>query len=207
MKTFLNYLGQARLYSLIDLALLLVAVKATTFEFIGIMLLHLGFLAYLENIHSHSYRKALPKLVWVILTIGGIFFYRIVEIIPFLLFSFLYVNKNKKGFGYFSSLFRGLQYFFLIAGIIGYTSYFPIIVLLAMAIRNFIGDWRDVEKDRLEKMATLPIVLGLTKNFKYGHLIAVLSTSILWWHYSGLTVFVLPPLLVLEIGTYYLTPR
>jgi len=167
----------------------------------------LGFIAYLENSHAHSYREIVPSFVWVALIVAGAIFYTHIEFFPFLLFSFLYVNKNNQEWGYFSPFFRGLQNFFLIAGIVGYASYLPFIVFFVMTARNFMGDFRDIEKDRKEGMMTLPILIGFKKDFNYGHLALVLISSTIWWHFAGLPIYILVIALGLEIGTYWITPR
>ena len=206
-KICVNYIGQIRVYSLVDLVLLLLAAHAGMYDIVGVLCLHLGFIAYLENNHAHSYREIVPSFVWVALVIIGALFYSHMEFFPFLLFSFLYVNKNNQEWGYFSPFFRGLQNFFLIVGIVGYRSYLPFIVLFVMIVRNFVGDLRDVEKDINEGMKTLPTMIGFKKDFKYGHLAIVLLSSILWWHFAGLPVYVLAIVLALELGTYWITPR
>ncbi|MEI6316336.1 MAG: hypothetical protein WCO65_01250 [bacterium] len=206
-KIFVNYLGQIRLYSLIDLILLLVAARAGMYDIVGVLCLHLGFVAYLENSHARSYREIVPSWVWITLALVGVLFYSHMEFFSFLLFSFLYVNKNNAKWGYFSPFFRGLQNFFLIAGIVGYRSYLPFIVLFVMILRNFAGDLRDVEKDTRDEMKTLPTMLGFKKNIRYGHLAMVLVSTAIWWHFAGLSIYMLAIVLAFEIGTYWITPR
>lgn len=207
MKTFLNYLGQFRLYSLVDLILLLIATQANTQVFLGVIFLHLGFLAFLETRHSHSYRNRLPKCVWIIFTIIGIFLYRHWEVVAFLLISYLYTKKNHGYFASISPLLRGFQYFFLIAGIVGYHHPLSWIALATIFIRNFAGDLRDTTKDRDANMKTLPVLLGLNKNIPNIHLIAVLLTSVIWWSFTSLSIWALLIVLIIEIGTYNITPR
>jgi 4-hydroxybenzoate polyprenyltransferase len=207
MKTFVNYLGQCRIYSLIDLALLLFATKATPQEFVGVLFLHLGFLAYLEIKHAHSYRNIVPKWLCIGLFIIGIVLYPHLEVLGFLVCSYLYTQKNKKPFGYFSPIARGLQYFFLVAGIIGYNSFLVWIVLVLVTIRNFVGDLRDVNKDKKEGMETLPAFFGIKKDIKYMHLVFVLITSLVWRHFANLSILTLLFVWIVEVFTYNLTPR
>ncbi len=140
----LNYLGQLRIYSLIDFVVLLVASQANLYEFIGVVLIHVGFLAYLESRHNHSYRKSVPKYLWIFPTIVGIAFYgHYTFALLFIICSLLYTLKTKSYFAIFAPFMRAFQYFFLIGGITGFFSQLPWIVLLVIFIRNFTGDVRD----------------------------------------------------------------
>lgn len=207
MQSFKNYLGQLRLYSLIDLLILLIAVKASSFEFVGVVFLHIGFLAYLESRHQHSYRKKLPKYLWVVLAIIGLLFYQHIEGVLFVILSYFYTLKNKQHFGLFAPIMRGLQYFFLVAGIIGYHNKFIWVVLVLIVIRNFCGDLRDVVKDREENLKTLPIGIGLTRDIKYIHLIVMLVTTFVWFQYTNWSLWFLISIFLIQILTYSITPR
>ncbi|MES2471099.1 MAG: hypothetical protein V4526_02630 [Patescibacteria group bacterium] len=207
MSILLNYLGQLRLYSLADLIILLLAIQATSKEFAGVILLHVGFLAFLESRHSHSYRRKVPNLVWIALGIAGIFLYGHIEVIGFIVFSYLYAKKNKGMAGGFSFLSRGLQLFFLVAGITSFASMLPWVALGAFSVRNLLGDFRDVEKDTKEGMMTMPIVMGMKKGFRYAHLFATMLTTILWWSLGDLHISYLVGALIIEIVTYQWTPR
>jgi len=166
-KTLLNLLGQVRLYSLIDLILLIIAIKADNYQFFGIIFLHLGFLLFLEHNHKHKYRMPFPKHLWVLLILTGIVLYQSFFVIGFLICSFLYTKKNLSNFSPFSPFLRGLQYFFLVAGVIGFQHPISFIAGGLMMLRNFAGDLRDITKDKKEKMKTLPIVLGFSKDIRY----------------------------------------
>lgn len=203
---FMNYLGQVRLYSLVDLILLLIAVSADKFEFIGAILLHLSFLAYLEFNHGHKYRKSFGNYVWVILCVFGIIFYSHIEVLGYLLFSYLYTKKNEKGFPSVAPIFRGLQSVFLVLGIMGY-SILLVPLFFLMAIRNFIGDIRDIEKDKKEEMRTLPIVLGMKPSWYYWHLVFTMFTSTILWFYADISFIWLILVYLIQIGSYDWTPR
>ena len=207
MKTFLNYLGQFRVYSLLDLIILLIAVQAAPQEFLGVIFLHLGFLVFLETRHSHPFRIKMPKGLWAFLTLFGIILYRHWEIIPFLLLSFFYVEKTQKYFGYIAPFLRAFQYFFLFGGIIGYHHQIILIIPLVIFIRNFAGDLRDITKDRNDGLKTLPVVLGLKNNIKYIHLIAMLSTTLIWWSFTSLPIHFLLVVFLVQIFSYNITPR
>jgi 1,4-dihydroxy-2-naphthoate octaprenyltransferase len=207
MKALLNYIGQLRIYSLLDLIILLVAIKANPYEFIGIIFLHISFLAYLESKHKHSYRRKTPEYIWITLTFIGLILYRHIEGLLFILCSYIYTLKNKKYFALVSPIMRGLQYFFLIAGVIGYDNKLIWVVLFALTIRNFCGDLRDTTKDKKEGLKTLPIVMGLNIDIKYIHLVATIVTTFIWFQYTNLTPLLLIPIFLIQIYTYNLTPR
>ncbi len=194
----LDYLGQLRLYSFVDLIILLIATKATTVEFIGTVF---------EAQHHHSYRKKVPKYLWIILIIVGLLLYGHIEGILFVVCSYLYVLKTKKSFALFAPIMRGLQYFFLVAGIVGYHDNLAYIALVLIIVRNFCGDLRDITKDKREKLNTLPIAWGLNRNIKYIHLLTVIITTFIWFQNTNLTIWILIPIFLIEILTYNLTPR
>ena len=202
-----NYLGQLRIYSLIDLFILLIAIRATNYEFIGVILLHIGFLSYLETRHKHSYRKMIPNYLWIVLSLIGSIFYWHIEGILFILFSYLYTKKNIGYLATFSPIARGLQLLFLVAGIVGYINKFTLIAFILLSIRNLCGDLRDVVKDRSENMKTLPIILGFEHNIKHIHLVATLATTFIWFQYTDLNYLYLVPIFLIQILTYNLTPR
>lgn len=206
-NTLLNLLGQIRVYSLIDLIVLLVAIKTNVPQLVGAIILHIGFLLFLEYTHKHNYRTPFPKYLWAFLFLIGIVFYKSFFVIGFLIFSFLYTKKNLPFLSPYSPLFRGLQIYFLTAGIIGFLNPLCLFAGVLLGLRNFTGDLRDITKDKKEKMKTLPIILGFNKDMKHIHLIALLLTSLVWWNISELSLIWLIGIFLIEIGTYNLTPR
>ena len=206
-EKIINVFGQIRVYSLIDLALFALAIGSKKFELLGIILLHIGFLFYLEHKHKHTYRVQIPSVIWVAFCVLGIIFYDKLSAIGFLLFGFLYAKKNSKNFSPLSSLFRGMQYYFLAAGILGFLSPISFLAFGLLTIRSFAGDLRDVTKDRKEKMRTLPIVLGFKKDIKTLHIILLMLTSLIWLVLSGSSLLWLIPVYILQIITYNITPR
>jgi 1,4-dihydroxy-2-naphthoate octaprenyltransferase len=202
-----NYFGQLRFYSLFDLILLLIAVRANNLEFIGVIFLHIGFLVYLEARHNHSYREEVPVFFSFVFLIFGVFFYQHIALLGFLLASFFYTIKDRGGIGIFSSIFRGLQIYFLIGGIIGFSSNITYLAFGLMFVRNLIGDFRDLEKDNREKLKTLPLVLGFRKSWKYVYLPVIMITSFIWWYIADLEVIYLGIVYIIQILSYNLTPR
>lgn len=207
MHNFWNYLGQLRLYSLVDLLLLLAAANASVSQFGGVVFLWLGFLLFLENRHRHTYRQAFPAYLWPILYLFGLILYQRPEGLIYLLLTFLYTKKTERYLGLLSPVVRGLQNFVLVGGIIGYEAQLTWIVLLAIIIRNFLGDLRDVQTDRDEGIRTLPAALGFKKSSPYIHLAAILVTSFIWWKFSSLPIIIVLLVFLVEITTYFLTPR
>ena len=206
-RTIINYLGQFRLYSFVDLLLLLAAAKANMEQFIGISLLWLGFLAFLEVKHDHSYRKRLPRYLWLLLAVLGIVLYRKIEAVLFIIASYFYTKKVEKYWGLLSPFFRGLQNFFLIGGIAGYTTPLVWLALGLVVIRNLLGDFRDIKKDSKENIKTIPVLLGLKRDIKYVHFIMLLITSAVWWSFTDLSVMYLIGAFIIQITTYNVTPR
>lgn len=95
MKILLNYIGQLRLYSLADFVLLLIAIGSNKYECWGAIVLHIAFLAYLESRHVHPYRARVPKNLSYLLAILGLFIFRKVEGLLYLIASYLYTKKIK----------------------------------------------------------------------------------------------------------------
>lgn len=207
-KIILNYVGQLRIYSLIDLLLLLIVIKANWQELAGAILLHVGFLAYLESCHKDKGRKKVPNLAWIILGgLGILIFPHLLATGGYILTSFFYIKKKKGYWGIFAPIMRGLQNYFVVAGIVGFLNYFAFIVFIALFLRNLSGDYRDTIKDRMERMQTIPMVIGLKGNIQWMHLIFLFGTSTLWWTFSSLTVWVLVLVIIVQRLTYNLTPR
>jgi len=167
VKNYLwNIITQIRIYSLADLIIFLILLGANGSEFIGVILLHISFLFYLEAVHKHSYRVYTPNIIWITLGILGMIFYNNIAVLGFIVFSYLYTKKNSSFLGYYSPIFRGLQYYFLSSGIVGFLHPLSFVSLILITIRNFIGDLRDVSKDKKEGLNTLPIILGFRNSIK-----------------------------------------
>lgn len=206
MTVLLNYTGQLRLYSLADLFLLLVAIGSNRHELWGAIILHIGFLAYLESRHAHAYRAKVPRSISYLLAILGLVIFRRFEGLLYVLTSHLYTKKTRS-LGWISPFFRGLQNFWIVAAIIGYSSYLPYLIGLILFARNLVGDMRDTEKDRAEGVKTVPVILGMKRSIKNIHLVATMVTSVTWWLLSTLSVSWLVIVLLIQLTTYRLTPR
>jgi 4-hydroxybenzoate polyprenyltransferase len=185
---------------------MLIAAGAQRYDFFGAIVLHIAFLAYLEWNHKHNYRKIVPSSIWIILAILGIFLFRHVEVIGYIFFSFLYTLKKNPKFSPYSAVFRGAQTAFIAGALIGY-SYLTLFAFAILYLRNLAGDIRDVEKDRKEKLKTLPILFGMKKGPYWTHLIATMITSAIWFSFTNLETYWLVVVFVIQILSYELTAR
>lgn len=203
---WLNYFDLLRVYSLVDLALLLFAAEANARGFFGGIVLHISFLAFLESCHKQEGREpvptevGLPALIVAVLIWGQEKFAS-----PFLLFTVMYAAKNRGYWGLASPFARGAQIFLLTVPFASLR--FSLIAACAMAIRNVAGDWRDVVADRRAGMHTWPIVLGVKEDWLFLHLAATVATTWLWWCFTELGLVWPLVVALIELASYYWTPR
>jgi isopentenyl-diphosphate delta-isomerase len=207
LKKILNYIGQMRIYSVIDICIFAAALTSDWKSIVGVGILWASFLLYLENQHQDELRLHISQFAWLI----GIF-------IPFLLpiwllfmfaaFAFMYTKKKRnRFFGYTSPIWRGLQ-----NAVIAY-AFMPRLALLALtayAIRNFIGDLRDAGGDYRNRIQTLPVRMGFRRNQGwafYGHLACVITTTIAWSQYAGINEELLVACILIQLASYPMTPR
>lgn len=206
----MNLIGQLRIYSLVDLVLLLVASHATTEQFVGSVCLWIGFLLFLEANHRHSYRARFPKGSWAILWGIGLWFFHSTEIFILILLGILYTQKNKGSFAAISPIVRGLQSLVLVGGIMGFDHSLPWIAGALTAFRNFLGDLRDVEKDEAEGKMTIPVFLSpgqLPPFIRNIHLYGCWLTSSVWWMFSGLSIWWILITWIIQKKSYHWTAR
>jgi 1,4-dihydroxy-2-naphthoate octaprenyltransferase len=147
-----------------------------------------------------------PQWVSYALFVVGAVAYGKIEGLAYILFSYLYTKKITN-FGFASPLFRGLQSFFIVAGVTGYHSPIAYVVGGLLLLRNLAGDVRDSGKDGKEGMRTIPVIIGMKNNIKYIHLISTILTSTVWWSMSTLSIAWLLLVIVIQITTYNLTSR
>ena len=207
MKKLINLVGQIRIYSLVDLILLLVAINATFNQFTGSVCLWVGFLFFLEANHKHRYRESFPKGIWIIFWLMGLYFFHQPESFAFIVLSVLYTQKNRWNFALVSPVVRGLQTTVLLLGIMGHVGPFVILAGVLITIRNFLGDIRDSCKDFKENKKTLPVLLNYRTSSKYIHLYGCFITSAVWWTYSGLSIWWLFATWTIQTISYCWTPR
>lgn len=208
MQSLRSHLGHIRLYSFVDLILLLLATKTSEpTHLVGALLLWLGFLYFLEYQHAHEYRDRPSPLIWGVLTLAGLILYGRWHGLLFILLSFIYTKKTKLGWGRISPIIRGSQNFVLAAGLVGFTAPLAWFAFGLTIIRNFLGDIRDVSKDKKSGMQTLPIRWGMKQGWKYIHLVGVMVTSLVWWIVGDFSILYLIGAWIIEVATYQLTPR
>lgn len=202
INSLISHIGQFRFYSLADLILLLLAAGASGSIFWGIIFLWLGFIAYLENRHEHSYRKRIPRLVFIIFWLLGLVLFKKIEGILFIILSIIYTKKNQSYFGLVSPFIRGLQTVLIIGGISGYSNSLTWVTGSLILLRNLMGDFRDAGKDGEEGLKTIPVILGIKRNVPFLYFIFLLFTSSVWWLYSELSAIYLLIVLSIEATTY-----
>jgi hypothetical protein len=205
----LNYLGQLRLYSLVDLILMLYSGGYRSFDMLGPVLIWVGFLSYLEARHKDTGRAVVPNWVAAIFGVTSLFLFGFWKGLLFSLFSFVYTKKKLRYWGLVSPLCRGLQ----VLTIMG-PSQLGWIAAGATALRNLAGDWRDVIQDRTEGRRRVPeglktwaVVLGVKTDWVFLHLFATMSTTFIWWHYARIGISWLLAIYLVQIASYWATPR
>ena len=122
----------------------------------------------------------------------------------FIALSLLYCFKNRKNWALVSPFFRGLQ----TASLLWSNATWPMLILASCAItvRNVLGDARDTSKDRQENMLTWPVLLNWLDH-KYLHLVTVMATSTLWYVIGDLNPVLLVEVWIVQLMSYWLTPR
>jgi hypothetical protein len=208
LKTIINYIGQMRIYSIIDILVFAKAVKCDVSEMFGLVLLWVSFLLYLESRHKDRLRLLVNQYLWV-----GVFLPTMVLLpwwlpLLFILAGVMYTNKKRNRFyGCTSPLWRGLQ-----GGLMA-LAFMPTFTLLAFVvytIRNLVGDFRDIGDGLKDGARTLPISLGYRRNQVWafwGHLAMVVCTTLIWSWYAELSIVIVLLCILAEIVTYPLTPR
>ncbi len=216
-KKLVNYLGQLRIYSLIDYMLMLVAAGASPNgpQFWGALDYWVGFLAHLESVHHDQGREPVPGIlpwaVWLLATttwknddVGFLF----------IALSLIYAWKKRKPWGLVSPFVRGLQALVITGGIMGYGHLFPWVAAVLTGRRNWKGDQRDKEEDqkdvnknRPDGVQTWPVVMGQEKDKPFAHLTALLVTTWVWWWFSKLPWWVPMGVNLIQLATYWCTPR
>jgi len=207
-KKILNYIGQMRIYSLLDLIIFAFALTRDREFIVGIILLWIGFLLLLEGTHKDRMRSPINCFLWIVFLVPALFLLPVGAPILFMLFGYLYIlKKRNKFFGTTSFLWRGLQNFSLAF------LFNPPLAALAFVLtagRNLIGDLRDAGSDARDGVRTIPVRFGLKENQYwafYGHMLAVVFTTAVWFHFSQLSFSLFWPIAFLEIVSYPLTPR
>lgn len=207
-KTVLNYLGQLRIYSFLDIIVFATTLTINFGAIVGIALLWLSFLLYLESIHNDKPRLKVNKYLWLGPFIASLILLPIWICFAFALLSYLYTKKKQgKIWGVLAPFFRCLQ-----NGVIaiGFNFQLAILSIVLIFTRNLIGDFRDAYIDKQRGILTIPVVLGINKNqiwAFYTHIFFVMATTIIWFNYSFLDSRLIFPIIVFQLISYPLTPR
>ena len=207
-RKFLNYVGQLRIYSFVDMLVFATALTSDIRTIIGIGFLWLGFLLYLESQHHDPLRSATNGYLWIIPFVLSLALLPTWLCFIFAFFSYFYAKKKSGlAWGISAPLWRGLQ-----NGILAWV-YHPQIAFLAFTlslVRNLVGDFRDVSVDRESNAHTLPVLLGIKENQSwafYGHMLLVVASTLVWFHSSFLDMRLALPVILIQIISYPLTPR
>jgi hypothetical protein len=207
LKRAFNYVGQLRIYSLADLAELLVVAGATDGLLRAAIMMHVGFLAFLEFYHEHEEREPVDwKVALITMWQGAIWFgSQLGE--WYMFFSVTYAMKKHGRWALVSPFARGAQTFVVLYRFLPLGSPLLWAATLAMIVRNLVGDWRDVDQDDEEGLQTWPVVLGWQQDRLYLHLVATIATTWLWWAFGAISWRW--PLFInfAQVVTYWWTPR
>lgn len=207
-KHVLNYVGQLRLYSYVDLVLLLLAVDASALEIVQCSLLWLGFLVFLEWRHRDRGRLRWPWYAWGGLWATAMVMGHVPELLPFFAVAIAYANKKRFTIlAMVSPLVNGAIKGALVLIVARTRVDAIVIVTLLTAIRNLAGDFRDVIKDRSEKVATVPVRLGVRRDLPALYPTALVMTSTFWTVWGSLPAWLLAIAVAVQLATYRLTPR
>lgn len=206
-QDFINYFGQLRMYSYVDLLLMLLAFKANIITIVSCSLLWFGFLIHLEWRHQDKGRLEWPFWAWIIPWTIGIIIHPSIFQIPFILTCIAYsFKKQYRWIGLISWVINGSIKAWMVA-MIPAPLWCIFLVGGLMSIRNLAGDIRDGGKDSSENVPTLPVALGLKRNISYIYPICLMATSIIWVYIGEISFWWLIPTFIIQGLTYHLTPR
>lgn len=207
IKTILNYIGQLRIYSFLDLIVFATALTSRPSKIAGISLLWLGCLIYSESRHQDPLRTNLNRFLWVIPFLVSFILIPFWICLVVFLCSYFYTKKKNGWWGVVSPIWRGLINTVIA---LGFKPSLAFLVFILMFLRNLAGDLRDVYFDRKRGIKTIPVIIGIKRNLKwayYLHLLLVITTTTVWFHFSFLNKSFLPLIITLELISYPLTPR
>lgn len=207
VETFLNYFGQLRMYSYVDIVLMLIAFGADLITIASCSLMWFGFLIHLEWRHRDKGRLLWSIWAWIIPWIVGIAIHPSLFQIPFIITSASYsLKKRFRWIALISWIINGSIKVWLVA-MIPAPLWGLFLVGGLMCFRNLAGDVRDGGKDNVEGVRSLPVVLGLKMNVPFIYPAFLVITSITWVYVGGISFLWLIPVFVVQGLTYHLTPR
>lgn len=203
-----NYLGQLRLYSFVDLLLVLSWQRVTGKDLLRASLLWFGFLVYLDWRHRDAGRERWPAWVWMGLWSGGLVLGTTYRVVAFFVAAAVYSEKKRLPVaGMLSPLVNGLVKVTLL-WVVGAQSLTGLaIVFSVMAVRNLAGDLRDAGRDLRDGVVSIPIALGYKHDTVCIYPIALALSSALWAILGSAPLYVLFAVWCIQACTYHLTPR
>ena len=208
IKNILNYIGQLRIYSLLDFIVFSTALTNNISTIIAMTSLWCSFVLYLEYIHKDHLRLPVSFLAPLTLFIIPFFFLPFWIPLLFGLFSFLYTKKkHSQFFGITAPLWRACINATLT---IAFNPALTLITVLIIFTRNFIADFRDAHYDKNNGTITLPVFLGYKKNAQwvfFAHPLSVMLSTLVWFHYSFINTSTLCLILFTQAIVYVITPR
>lgn len=205
--TMRGFIQVLRVYSLVDLALLMYVLEASERQLIGVLCLWVSFLLLLEWGHQHQYRPTVRTWSWIALGTLGLVLLPKLESVGFLLLGYLYTKKDCGYWAAIAPLIRGLQTVVLILAISA-SLQLGLLAGVAITVRNLLGDVRDAGKDRTEGMKTIPVLLGLRRNVRHVHLVATYGTTAFWaFGFGDVSWWTVAGIWGVQSVTYHLTPR
>lgn len=208
MRRALNYLGQLRVYSYVDLLLLFQALDAGPRDVVGLSFLWFGFLIHLEWQHRDVGRLRWPWPVWALLWITGVVLVADPVCVPFLVLAAGYsLKKRFPVLAAVSPLINAGLKVALIAPLPGAHTGQILLVFVLMAIRNLLGDVRDAAKDAGEGVASIPVRLGYRTHTPLVYPLGLAVTSAVWVAMAGLPWPLWFCTVAVQALTYRLTPR
>ncbi|TFF36194.1 hypothetical protein [Mucilaginibacter psychrotolerans] len=207
LHSSLNYFGQLRMYSYVDIILMMVAFRADTMMIVSCSFMWFGFLIHLEWQHRDRGRLVWPVWAWIIPWIAGIIIHPSAFQIPIIATCAAYsLKKRYRWIGLISWIINGGIKAWMVA-MIPAPLWGIYLVGGLMCLRNLAGDMRDGGKDSAEKVFTLPVALGLKKNIPFLYPSCLVATSIIWVCIGGISFLWLVPVFFIQSLTYNLTPR
>jgi len=205
--SLLNYFSQLRLYSYVDIILMMVAFRADAITILSCSFMWFGFLIHLEWQHRDRGRSFWPAWAWIILWIAGIIAHPSAFQVLLIATSATYsLKKRYRWIGLISWIINGSIKAWMVA-MIPAPLWGIFLVSGLMSLRNLAGDIRDAGKDSAEGVFTLPVVLGLKKNIPFVYPSCLVATSIIWVYIGGISFLWLIPVFIIQSLTYHLTPR
>ncbi|MFI9583132.1 hypothetical protein ACIHCQ_15085 [Streptomyces sp. NPDC052236] len=208
MERALNYLGQLRIYSYVDLVLLFLSLDAQPRQLLGLSCLWFGFLIHLEWQHRDVGRLHWPWPAWAVPSIAGTVLVADPACVPFLALAAGYsLKKRIPMLAAISPLLNGGLKIALIAPLAGADAEAVLLVFVLMTMRNLLGDVRDAAKDAREGVASIPVRMRYKKHTPLVYPVGLAATSAVWVALAGLPWWTWLCVVAVQALTYRLTPR